>query len=245
MSDEIQEEHLEWPDVYFKAHKSPCKIYNPKVKPIINGSPTLCKEENMEFFRSLRDKEKTIDVSFMTKIWAGKERVVKMFEQLGQLKNSTSLNVLLHSRIPPKMNIKNGRWSEYIERIEDANLAIGVKNSFNDLWNNHASSKLVIIRHGKHASFSWGGSEQIAIGSCIVMDREIQSQFSVPFVKNINYLSLDLNIGEDAYEKIPEKIQGWLSQPELIQQISKNNCEYFDNHLSCLKVGEYINGFIK
>jgi len=117
---------------------------------------------------------------------------------------------------------------------------------FCKLWDSHASSKLVVIRHGKHLSFSWGISEQIAIGSCIVMDKELQSQLPVPFVEGVNYLSLGLDAdnSSDTYEKIPDKIQGWLGQPELIQQISKNNCEYFDDNLTCFAVGKYINELI-
>ena len=235
---------LKWADIYFKSNTWPQMQYPAKVCSIINGNGKI-NVENINFFRGLRNLEKKIDLTFISRVWGGREHNIKLFEQLSKAKcNKKLLAIFLdHDRKQPETK-------GYIERLKRA----GVKYTFSyepllykELAKTLAESKIVVLRAGKHLCIPWRMLDLLCLGCCVVTDSAFFPEWPQPLVENGNYLNLGIKRPENGdsgeledYEKIPSKIENFLKDDRLLTEIGKNNEQYFDGFAAPYKIAEYI-----
>ena len=227
---------LEWGEVYFKRSYWPGREYPSKVRPIASGSPTV--PGRIELLRELRSIEKEWDLVHVSKIWGGREHNIRLFEALSKLHCRKYLYAILVQESD----------KQYADRLDKA----GVRWGFHeiplvDFWQLYASSRLVMVRAGKHLAVPGRVVELLAMGACPVFDHDPFPRWPVALENGANYLSLeiarppDLSPGPvEDYERIPDMIEKMLRNDRLLEQVRENNRHYFEQHASPSAVGEYI-----
>jgi hypothetical protein len=84
------------------------------------------------------------------------------------------------------------------------------------------------------------------MGACAVLDQPPLSSWSVPLREDANFLNLGARTvdsplaASELYEAIPDKIAGWLAEPERIRSVQLTNADYFDRFVDPVRVGAYI-----
>jgi hypothetical protein len=93
----------------------------------------------------------------------------------------------------------------------------------------------------------WRMTGSLAIGSCAVVDRPPFSVWPEPLREEVNFLSLGTTVGPacpvapaEQYDEIPERIEAWLAQPELVSEVARANASYFDAFLDPVRVGGHM-----
>ncbi len=233
---------LDWSDIYFKSNKWESANYPEKVLPIINGNGTLSllKIKILQFLR--RKKRKKFDVVFISRVWGGRQHNIRLFEKISKVNCKKYLLAIF-----TKFDKKLPETKEYQLRLDKA----GVPWTYNTiyqgrLWYYMASSRILVIRAGKHLCIPWRMLDQLCMGACFVYDSIPYPKWPHPLQPNINYVNLGIKrepddiIPIEEYQKIPEIITHLLKNDELQQIIRINNAKYFDEYASPIKVGEYI-----
>ena len=232
---------LDWSDIYFKSNKWESVIYPEKVLPIINGNGfiSLLKIKILKFLR--KRKKKKFDIVFISRVY-GIENTIRLFEEISIINCKKYLLAIF-----TKFEKSQPETKDYQLRLDKA----GVPWTFitmyqGKLWNYMASSRILVLRAGKHRCIPWRMLDQLCMGACFVYDNNPYPKWPQPLLPNINYVNLGIKRGIDnlapieEYREIPGIIEDLLKNNELQQQIRQNNAKYFDEYASPIKVGEYI-----
>jgi hypothetical protein len=233
---------LPWCDVYFKANKWLAVDYPEKVVPIVNGDPFIL--ERVPRLREMRAAEKDYDLCFIVRVWGGRtgvEGVEHNLRLIEALADAPCRKFLL-------AYLAIGDRKRYARRLRARGIASTTRGLRPDeIWRLTSRSRLSVIRLGMHHCIPWRMAGSLALGSCILLDREPLSQWPEPLRPDTNFLSLGVDTGPDApvapadaYNRVPDLIAGWLQHEELLATIRGNNAKYFDWHVAPGRVGRYI-----
>jgi len=242
VSSMLDNETLEWSEIYFKSNKWKTKSYPQKVHPIVNGNGILT-ESKINFLKSLREKSKSIDISHISRVWEGGEEAehnVKIFESLSKLSCSKDLTAIFMPRSQFRDKEKyDGYWS----RLEKAGVVCTDRHlAPHVLWEKLARTKLVFSRPGRYLCIPWRMVDLLCLGACIVNDSAPFPVWPIPLEKGINYLDCEIanSPNDDPYLKLPSIIEYFLREASLIKKIRQNNIRYFEEHASPDSVAKYI-----
>lgn len=234
-------------DIYFKANKWKSEVYQENVFPIVNGNGFL-RERHLERLKGMRHCLPDNDFLFISRIWGGVEHNVRLFESLASLKCSKKLVAIF-----VKGAAGDEQTREAIRRLE----AVGVTCTYGllpikSLWNDIASSRVVMVRAGKYMCIPWRMIDLLCMGTCIVTDADFEPQWPVPLVPGEHYISggierpADTSAADPAeYEKLRETISGLLQQKTQIEELKRNSGTYFDTHGAPGQVGKYIHSCLE
>lgn len=236
----------DWCDIYFKSSRWPSVDYGHKVLPIPSGNAGITLE-NCRFLRGLRGVKKEFDLLFVGRIWAGGdanvEHNLRLFESLAKVKcNSKLLAVVFNfdKKSEDYLNIKRRLDHAGVEWTEN-------QVGYGELMRLSAMSKLVVIRAGISGCIAWRMVDMLAIGACLVLDRDPFPAWPVPLKEGTNFFSLGTRITEDCrpapeedYEKIPLLVDSVLKSQTKIKGIREENGLYFDKNLYPLQCASYI-----
>ncbi len=245
----VDEDAYRWSDTYFKANYWPNIQYPEKTRPVVNGNGFL-NDKKLLHMKSLRNVQKTVDLAFISRVWAGKgehfweglEHHVRLFEALARTGGSKVLRALIPG------DLKKVDISRYLRRLE----AVMVPYSFeffpsDQLWQVLAKSKVVFLRSGKHLCIPWRMIDLLCMGSCVAFDAAPFPQWPEPLRSGVNFLDCGLtrDVNErsspvDEYEKIPKTIASLLRDEQLMESVRLNNISYFEHYASPQRVAEYI-----
>lgn len=233
-------EILDWSDLYFKSNYWPMLRYPEKVYPIVNGNGTIG-SRSLKRLRALRSTPKDLDVVFISRVWDSREHDIRLFENLARLPGSKKLLAIFPKPGEPKHVALQDRlarasvpWTyRYVPQ--------------RDLWRTMARARVVILRSGHHMCMPWRAIDLLAMGACILLDRNPRPEWPVPLREHVNYVSMELPVDQpDAnandYVRIPALVNQLLENHVLQTAIRKNNRDYFEDNASPTSVGEYIVG---
>ena len=227
-------ELLDWSDVYFKTNYWPDLQYDAKVVPLANVSPLVL--PRLAGLLGYRNSEAEWDLFGFFRVWGRIEQSLALFEALAQLRCRKKLLAYLISADNTKE----------VERLEKAGVAWTTKPiPLKELWNIAARSRLNIVRHGVGDCIPWRMTDVLAMGHCPVLDYRARTEWHVPLVENVHYLSLDLPpdtpLPLAAFNRrVAERVEAWLSTKDLIEGVAENAAAYFDNHLTPEPMGRYL-----
>jgi hypothetical protein len=234
---------LQWSDVYFKTNYWVSREYPEKVLPLANGNPNLI--GNMPQLFRLRAVRKKYDLCFVVRIRCGSrtsqnliEHHIRLLEEIRRIKGKNYILAVLRGQkidnIRTKLDKLGIRW-------------VSKPIPMRSLWNISAKSQVTVMRLGAHFCVPWRMFDTLAMGACPILDHGPYTVWHSPLVSGKNYLDLALNISPSwpvapnfQYNKIQEKIECWLSNPEKISNIQKANALYFDKFLTPKKLGKAI-----
>jgi hypothetical protein len=227
-------ELLEWSDLYFKTNYWPDREYDEKVLPLANVNPLVLTRR--EELRDYRNCEFDWDLFGFFRVWGRIEHNIALFEALAQVKCKKKLIAYIVSQ----------DYASELDRLEKAGIAVTMSPiSLKTLWNLAARSKLNIVRHGVEDCIPWRMTDIMAMGHCPVLDYRARTQWHIPLLENVHYLSLDVPpegslSPKEFASRVVERIEGWLSQPELITRVATNAGAYFDENLEPERLGDHL-----
>lgn len=242
-SPEVASEELrEWSDVYLKTNYWSGRSYPRNVRPMVNADPLML--GRLPALRRRRSSPKTIDLCFVVRIWGGSDGVegiehnLRLLEAVSRARCSKRLLAVVLA----------GDVEGTLQRLRRIGVPATTRGiSARDLWNLTAASRLNVFRLGLHYCVPWRMTGSLAVGSCIVLDRPPLSVWPEPLEDQLNYLSLGALVAPGApvatdarYDEIPDRIDEWLGQPELLDTIRTANARYFDRFLAPEQVGRQI-----
>ena len=233
----------DWADLYFKSNFWPEYNYPPGVAPIVNGNGELS-PENLRELRSLRTREKTHDLVFVSRLWGGIEHNCRLFEALRKLPGKVRLLAV----IPAESGTYGRELERAAIRLEKAGIPCTRKLvPKTQLWRELAASRLVLLRAGKHLCLPWRTLDLLAMGSCLVMEADPRPQWPTPLEKNVHFASLDLRRPEDTgpapaedYEAIPDRLGALLENATQRTSLAAAAQYYFEEYACPEAVGRYL-----
>ena len=231
-----------WCDVYLKTNYWGERSYPQNVRPMVNGDPLML--GRLDELKRRRSAPKTVDLSFVVRIWgggdgvAGIEHNVRLLEAVNRARcDKRLLAIVLAGDVEQTLR--------HLRRIGVPATTRGI--SPRELWDLTAASRLNVFRLGLHYCVPWRMTGSLAVGSCIVLDRPPLSRWPEPLREGVNFLSLGALVAPDApvaadaqYDEIPERIEEWLGRPEPLAEIGKANGSYFDGFLAPEQVGRQV-----
>jgi len=231
---------LEWADVYFKANRWPGDSHDPKVAPIVNGNGLLDRR-HLARLRGLRDKDKTVDIAYISNVWGGREHSLRVFERLAQLDCTKDLLAIFPEGFPAEEDEANA------ERLRAAGVAVAREPiAPRELWQRLAGARLVPLRAGKHLCFSWRTIDLLAMGACIVFDALPPPRWPVPLEPGVHVADCGIPrpestdaAPEQEYERVPAEIERLLGNPREQRDLREAAARYFDDHAEPRAVARY------
>jgi hypothetical protein len=231
-----------WSDTYLKTNYWSERSYPDNVRPMVNGDPLVL--GRLDGLRRRRAAPKTVDLSFVVRIWGGADGVegiehnLRLLEAINRARCSKRLLAIVLA----------GDIEETLRRLRAIGVSATTRGiSQRELWNLTAGSRLNVFRLGLHYCVPWRMTGSLAVGSCIVLDRPPLSRWPEPLVEGVNFLSLGALVAPDApvaadaqYEEIPGRIEAWLAAPGRLDEIRIANASYFDAFLAPEQVGRQI-----
>lgn len=233
-------------DIYFKANKWRGQHYPEKVLPIVNGNGFL-RERHLCQLKKLRETRKDNDLLFISRIWGGVEHNVRLFETLVSLPCTKRLIAIL---------VKGAASDQETAEAKKRLTAVGVTCTSEllttkELWRATASSRVVMLRAGKHMCIPWRMIDLLCMGTCIATDADFEPEWPEPLLPGVHYWSGGIPRPGDTssaqlqnYAEFREKIADLLKREEAMVRMRKAAAEYFDRYAAPSKVGEYITGCI-
>jgi len=236
------QELLERSDLYFKTNFWGSKSYPEKVIPIVNGNPLVLND--IPKLCSLRNVKKEYDLCLIVRVYtrtSGDEVVEHNLRILEEVSKVDCRKFILAYLTEDKVD-------SVARRLDEKNIP-WVKNPMpiGELWRISSQSWLNIIRLGIYYCVPWRMIDLLAMGACPVLDRSPFTIWPEPLLEMRHFLSLNIAIGPgrwiappEDYARIPATIEQWLKDLKALDEISKCNSHYFDDHAEPQKVGEYI-----
>lgn len=235
-------ELLQWSDLYFKSNYWSAKSYPQNVFPIINGNPFVLKK--LSNLRSFRSGKKMYDLCFIVRAWGGTKDVdglehnIRLLEEVSKVDCKKFILAYL----------VGGDIQRTAQRLDKHGIPYTNKPvPIGKLWKISAQSYLNIIRLGIFYCVPWRMIDMLAMGACPVLDHIPYTLWPQPLRQNINFFSLNLDVGPQQplapygqYEAILAKIENWLSNSKYIENISNNNIDYFDKYIDPQRLGKYL-----
>jgi len=234
-------ELLEASDLYFKANRWPEDELDAKVVPLVNGNGML-RARDLAYLRSLRGREKDLDLVFISRIWGGREHNLRLFEQLAKLPLRTELHAIFPVGTPA------GEVAAGMRRLERLRVRVGTEDlPARELWDMLARAKLVFLRAGKHLCVPWRMIDLLCMGACIVADSRFGPEWPEPLRPGTHYLDCGLDRPADTspapseqYERVGDTVMTAFATPERLTEMRHASGRYFDEHASPGRVGVYI-----
>ena len=242
LKDIVAAKALAWADVYFKANMWATEQYPDKVVPIVNGNGFL-RTRHLKKLQQMRNRARGIDVIFISRIWGGVEHNVRLFEELAALPGKKRLVAIFVSG-----TASTGETEAARKRLE----RVGVECttdllSIEQLWQEMANSKIVILRAGKHLCIPWRMIDLLCMGACIVSDADFYPQWPERLAAGEQYVSAGVERPADTssasvveFGKLGETVARLLEDEKEQKRLRHNSAAYFDNHAAPERVGEYV-----
>ena len=227
-------EFLAWSDLYFKTNYWPDRAYPSKVTPLANVNPRVL--PRLAELRQYRKTPADFDVFAFFRVWGRIDHNLALFESLARLRCRKKLLAYL---------ISADRAGE-IERLEKAGVCWTTRSiPLEELWDLAARSRLNIVRHGVEDCIPWRMTDMLAMGHCPVLDYRARTQWHVPLVEGVHYLSLDVSPDdplppEEFTRRVVDRVESWLTTENLIESGSENAAAYFDDYMTPDAMGGYI-----
>jgi len=229
-------------DVYLKTNYWPTMHYADNVIPFFNCNPLLL--ENLETLRPLRGQRPEFDISFIVRVWGGKNEVegnehcLRLLEAVAKARAEKYLLAYL----------VGGDIKEMSRRLRESSIPFTTEPiPRRKLWEITARSKLTIVRLGMHHCVPWRMSDVLAMGACTVLDQPPKTVWPVPLVKGRHFLSLGAetttaqSVASDGqYEAIPDVLQNYLANDERRSETSRAAVKYFEDCLDPKSVGQQM-----
>ncbi|WP_173045710.1 hypothetical protein [Nitrospira sp. KM1] len=229
-------------DIYFKTNYWKRDSYDRRVIPLFNCNPIVI--EHLKLLRALRNQTPTVDITFIVRVWGGNNEVegsehcLRLLEAVAKSKRSKFLLAYL----------VGGDIKSMTTRLEKAGIAYTMEPIPPKLlWEHTARSRLSIIRLGMHHCVPWRMCDQLALGSCTVLDQHPKTQWTVPLVEGEHYLSLNTSTSPDQpvamdteYRLIPSLLEEFLGNPKKVVATARASRNYFDEILDPKQVGRQI-----
>lgn len=228
-----------WSDIYFKCNFRNGFSYPQKVFPFMNGNGFLSGED-ISYLKDLRQKEKTFDLCFISRLWGGIEHNIRLFESLAQVDCSKKLLAVF----PSDWAMKDKK--ELVKRLEKVGVSWTDELIPNhELWEYCSSSRHNLLRAGKYLCTPWRLVDLLAMGSSIILDDAPTTRWHQPLEKNKHYSSLeiirnDTAAGEDKrYDGIAKSVELFLLGDEH-STMSQEAAGFFDQYIQPRKCAEYL-----
>jgi hypothetical protein len=234
-------EILEWSELYFKANAWPQLEYDPRVEPIVNGNGSL-DERDLAHLRSLRDRPKDVDVTFVSRVWGGREHNVRLFEELAKVRGTKRLRAIFTH------HYEEVETAGYMERLRRA----GIDATFDELprhelWDLLGRSRVVVLRAGKHLCIPWRAIDLLAMGACILWDSPPFPRWPEPLEPGVQYATLGIERPEDTstgpdetYERIAPLVEELVADESRAQAFRDEAAAYFDRHAAPERVAAHV-----
>jgi glycosyltransferase involved in cell wall biosynthesis len=231
---------LEWADIYFKTNYWPSLSYPPKVVPLANLNPDVLPRR--EYLTAARGAEKEWDLFGFFRVWGGTDAVegvehnLALFEALARVKCRKKLLAFLVS----------GDTAAAAARLEKAGVPYTTKwVPQAEVWRMASRSRLNIVRHGMHQCIPWRMTETLAMGGCPVLDYAATTRWHMPLEEDVHYLNLGVPYRPSMAPQadpaeVAERVEKWLADKNLIDDIQRNTAQYFDDNLAPEKLGSYM-----
>lgn len=225
---------LEWSDLYFKTNYWPDREYHPKVLPLANVNPLVFTRQ--EELRGYRDCEADWDLFGFFRVWGRIDHNLALFEALAQLRCRKKLIAYIIS----------SDYAPEVARLEKAGVAWTTRPMpLKKLWSLAARSRLNIVRHGTDDCIPWRMTDILAMGHCPVLDYRTRTQWHIPLLENVHYLSLDVPpehtiAPKEFTSRVIDRIESWLSNKGLIAAVAQNSAAYFDENLAPARLGGHL-----
>jgi hypothetical protein len=229
-------------DVYLKTNYWPTMHYADNVIPFFNCNPNLL--ESLDTLRPLRGQRQEFDISFIVRVWGGKNEVegnehcLRLLEAVAKARAKKYLLAYL----------VGGDIKEMSSRLRQSGIPFTTEPiPRRKLWEMTARSKLTIVRLGMHHCVPWRMSDVLALGACTVLDQLPKTVWPVPLVEGTHFLSLDAetttaqSVASDAqYAIIPEVLENYLTKHEQRSEMSRAAVKYFEDCLDPKSIGRRI-----
>jgi hypothetical protein len=221
--------------LYFKTNFWPSRTYPADVVPLPNVNPLVF--QDMTAITALRATQKTTDLFAFFRIWGGADEVdgiehnLLLIESLAKVPCKKYLCAYLVAGDVPAL----------AARLESQGIDSTTKPMAKmELWQRAAEARLNLVRLGMHECIPWRMTDVFAMGGCPVIDYGPQTLWPDPLIEDHHFLSLHSPKDGAPNADIPERVAGWLATPGLVEDISRNTAEYFDQHLRPALLGENI-----
>ena len=226
---------FDWCDVYFKSNKWVSEKYPSKVLPLVNGNG-LHSRRTLSLLRSLRHTPKEYDFVMISRLGAGVEHNLKVFESLSRLRCRKLLIAILYS--------EHGH-DTYAKRLEGYGVTCIRRNlPPRELWSILARSRVNFLRLGAKYCIPWRMIDLLCMGACVVLDRYPCSDWPVPLENLVNFMACfnrSAAPGEESdYARVAKTVEHLLDSPEHVRAIAANNATYFDRFAAPTMVANYI-----
>jgi hypothetical protein len=238
--DVYDEEALRWSDVYFKSNRWADYPYDPKVAPVVNGNGLL-DARRIERLRQLRDRERDVDVAFISNFYGGRPHVLRLFQELAGLGTRADLLAIFDGADPED----DGRYMRVLGQagVPCATAPLPPE----ELWHRLASARVVLVRAGRHACVPWRMLDLLCMGACILLDAPTPARWPVPLRDGVELADCGIArpldgtaAPEGEYDKLASTVRGLLERPGEAAQLRVGAARYFDEHAAPERVAEYV-----
>jgi hypothetical protein len=227
-------EMLAWSDVYFKSNRWAGEKYPGKVLPIVNGNG-LHSRTSIEYLRTLRKVRKEYDFVFVSRIGAGVEHNLKLFEALAGLRGRTRIMAILYPQFGQ---------DRYAPMLAALGVTCVTRNlPTRELWDLLARGRVNFLRLGAKYCIPWRMIDLLAMGSCIVVDREPFADWPVPLRDGVNFAACfsRADTSEELdYARVSTLVDDLIGDPARTATIAANNARYFDEVAAPARVAQYV-----
>jgi len=251
----LDPDSLMWSDLYFKTNKWSHIVYDPKVRPCVNGNSRL-DDKGFATLRALRNTPKKNDLVYWAKLWAPVNRAspvvnaaiiehqLRVFEALARVPAKTSLLAILPKRLP-FVDLDECR-----HRLEQAGVAWQV--GWGDIdtqafWRGLAEAEIAFLRPGNHHCVSWRMTDLLCMGACVMYEGAPFPQWYAPLICNRHFVHAGCRLGPDfslpeqrRYDDIPHKIMSLLEKPEMMCRLRESAQDYFERYVHPSAVARYV-----
>jgi hypothetical protein len=231
-----------WSDIYLKTNFWSEHTYPDNVRPMVNGDPLVL--DRLDALKGARSATRTVDLTFVVRVWGGGDGVegiehnIRLLQAINRAKCSKRLLAVVLA----------GEIEQTLRRLRGIGVPATTRGvSPRQLWDMTAESRLNVFRLGLHYCVPWRMTGSLAVGSCIVLDRPPLSRWPAPLREGVNYLNLGALVAPDApvatdaqYDEIPDRVEEWLAQPAMLDDIRTANARYFDDYVEPEQVGVQI-----
>jgi hypothetical protein len=230
------EDVLDWSDLYFKANAWPDVDYPEKVRPIVNGNGLL-DARAIRLLRSLRSQPKDLDVVFVSNVLGGRERSVRIFQELARHDGPKVLLAVLPPGADPADDAR------IIDELEAAGVP-WTRQTLppRELWGLLSRAKVVPFRSGMHLCIPWRMLDLLAMGACVLFDAPPMPQWPVPLEPEVHYANaaIERDVERPSYDRIRMRLEALLASDEEAVALRTAAARYFDDHAAPERVAEYV-----
>ena len=249
-------ETLAWSDIYFKTNKWSHAVYDPKVRPCLNGNSML-DAQAIDSLRALRHAANpTTDLIYWAKIWAPRthaapktnraivEHQLRVFEALATLPCRSSLLAIL----PPALRFVD--LDDCRRRLDRAGIPWQVgwgEIDTETFWRSLAQATIVFGRAGNHHCVSWRMTDLLCMGACVMLEGAPYPQWYAPLVRGRHYADAGCRMSPDftlpdksRYASITGNVLALLENHQTMSRMREAGIDYFERYAEPSAVARYL-----